>query len=487
MLKNSENIKFRRDLLLAQMREYCPILGDFFALEKSLQEYSADIYKFEKNQIYISRQSELKQRIVKLVENNFGSDAIKKLHIQFDDQMALNIVDHSQILNHPILISNNVMSSIGKFMQVSKPSATLVFSSGDVPPNNYFSRNGFMLHNKKVPLFSNSEKEFTSYYLPKREFDFIKRLKDQKRWADFDGSEQDFLQQMNDLINSLNFSGCENYNDQVAVIVNKTWPLMFEEKMRPNLAELIYVTQEEITRVSLLELLKEDNFITQTLFDNDFRKLILDEFRGIVVTWRENEGKGTHFFWRKHPTEPKPLRMFLQGNKLVPYNEKYKELAIDFDRDTLLFLLKKKEIYPSLFLIFAVNIFYYGVKPLVGHGSLTYLNMIRDTWLKILPKSGFPEEVKNIKTVHIDYMICGISLFDKFINGNYTNMYAHDVMSDGGIKQAQLEKLFKINFKDLLSINVNEIYDYVKQKYIPQKKKIKPKFINQDYASLVYK
>ncbi len=484
-MQNSQ-IKKQQSELIAQIKEYCPLLGDFFSLPGSLKEYSESIYNFKKNQVYIKRQEELKTRVVKKFKALFGPKAVEQLYLQFDDQLCLNIVDHQQVLNHPILISDNIVANAGKFLQKEKKPAIVVFSSGDVPPNNYFSKNGFMLHGKKVPLFSNSEKEFCSYYIPKREFNFVQRLKDQKQWAEFDHQEQMFLEGIDGLIRGIDFSSCHNYIDQISLIVNKTWPLMFEETLRTNLPELLYITQEEITTDSLLHLLQNDNFITQALFDQQFRSLILDEFRGIVVTWREDEHKGTHFFWRKHPDQPRSLRLFLHDNVLVPDGEDHKDLAVPLDKQTIIGLLKKKEIYPSLFLIFAVNIFYYGVRPLLGHGSLTYLNLIKEAWQKVLPHSDFHDEANHIKALPIDKMITGVPLFIKKQAGKYQAMYGHDVMYEGGVKEDELKRLFALPFGDQLATAVNDMYDYVAQKYVPKEKKIKPQFGYSEYAKLLF-
>lgn len=468
----NKKVLVQRNLLISQIKEYCPMLGDFFGLDKNLKEYSKSIYDFAINPVYIKRQKKLRKIIKSKIKKLFWERSDEELNIEFDKQLVINIVDHHQVLNHPILISDNIVTSISKFLQNKKQSATIVFSSGDVPPNNYFSKNGFILHGKKVPLFSNSEKELTSYYIPKRKFNFIGRLKNIKRWDEFNSDEKTFLEKLDKIITEIDFGRCENYNDQITLIVNKTWPLMFEEKLRSNLSELIYITQEEITTNALIGLLDEDNFISQFLFDEGFRKKVLDEFRGIVVTWREKEEKGTHFFWRKYPGENRSLRMYIEGNQLVPTDKRFKDLAIDLKKNTIINLLKQKVIYPSLFLIFAVNIFYFGVKPLAGHGSLTYLNLIKNAWLKVLSSSNFKTEIRNIETIKIDKLITGISLFFKEVDGKYEDMYAHDVMYDGGIKEDQLEMLFEMNYKDLLSVNADEIYDYVQQKYIPKDKKI---------------
>lgn len=463
-----------KNIMIDQIKKYSPIFRRFFELDLSLKEYSEQIYQFNHSDIYIKRQEIVKSEILKKIQRLFGNDCQDKLNLEFDTQLACNIVDHHQFLNHPLLIADNIIANIGKFFQKNKAKAIVVISSGDVPPNNYFSKNGFQFHNKKVPLFSNSEKEASSCFLSKRDFDFVSRLKDVKWWQKFSQEEQNFLEQEYKKIKEMDFSGCENYNDQISVIVKNTWPYLFEEKIRETLPELLYITQEELTTGCLLKIINQDNFITATLFDKDFREKIVEYFRGIVVTWDEKENKGTHFFWRKHPSENKSLRMYLVGDKLVPADPNFKHLEVKLEKEEIIDLLQRGEIYPSLFIIFGVLNFYFGIKPLVGQGSLVYLNLIRDGWLKILANSKYAQEVQNMASYEIDCLIAGVSLFFGKEGQSLETLYAFDIIYNGGVTADYLNKIFNMKFRDLLSISVPGIYDYISQKYVPENEKIKP-------------
>lgn len=463
-----------KNIMIDQIKKYSPIFREFFELDLSLKEYSEQIYKFNYNNVYIKRQQIVKTAILNKFQQLFGSDCQEKLNLEFDEQLACNIVDHHQFLNHPLLIADNVIANIGKFFKKDKSKAIIVISSGDVPPNNYFSKNGFQLHNKKVPIFSNSEKESSSCFLPKRDFNFITRLKEVKWWQQFSKDEQNFLEQEYQKIKEMDFSGCKNYNDQISIIVKNTWPHLFEEKIRKTLPELLYITQEELTTVCLLKIIDQDNFITATLFDKDFREKVIEYFRGIVVTWDEKDNKGTHFFWRKHPTENKSLRMYIIGDMLMPADPNFKHLGVKLERREIADLLQRGEIYPSLFIIFGVLNFYFGVKPLVGQGSLVYLNLIREGWIKVLSNSAYHQEVKNIESYKIDNLIAGVSLFFEREDEKLKTLYAFDIIYKGGITADYLNKILNTKFSDLLSISVPGIYDYISQKYIPENEKIKP-------------
>lgn len=478
-------IEQERDQIIAQLKHYVPKLVPLFELDAPLREYSRQLYNFSISELQRTRQDLLKTIIQEKIRELFGG-AAAELKINFEEKLAFNIADHHQVLNHPVLISSNVLSSVDKFLQPTKQDATITISSGDVPPNNFFSKNGFQLHGKRVPIFSTAEREYCSYYLPKRDFNFVDRLKKSDRFGEFDKEEQAFLEQEYARISALDFSRCSNYNDQISVVVRDTWPRLFEEKLRQTLPELLYVTQEELTSRALLKLLREDNIVSASILDPDFRKQVIEAFRGIVVAWREDEHKGTHFFWRKYPGEPRALRMYIAGDKLVPDDERFRDLAVPLDRDTLAELLRSKEIYPSLFLIFAVLHFFSGAKPLVGHGSLMYLALMKERWLKVLKGSRFEDEQRDIEGVGMSGLVAGLPIFFKRTSGQFRTLYGYDIVYEGGVKEEYLRRLFDMKLKDLMTVSVADMYPYCSSKYIPEEKRLHARVTTDELASLVF-
>ncbi len=476
--------------IISQIKQYVPLFSHFFDISTSLRQYSSQLRNFQISPIHQQRQGLIRRVIEQKLRTLFG-DQYDGLRVNLTGNLAFNIADHHQVLNHPLLIGANVVSHIDSFMQPVKQDAIVVISSGDVPPNNYFSKSGFQFHDKRVPLFSVSEKEYSSYYIPKRDFDFVSRLKAIDRWSEFDEAEQAFLEKYNQQLTSIDFSQTPDYKDQITKIVKETWPLLFEESIRPNLPELLYITQEEVTTNCLIELLEKrdepGNFIIDTLFDAELRSTVLDTFRGIVVAWRESEGKGTHFFWRKHPDKPQSIRMFVEGNQLVPQHNDYRHLAVPLERETIIQMLKDKEIYPSLFLIFSVLNFYAGVKPLTGYGSTVYLELFRQAWLKSLRTHQREDEARLVEGVDLTGFVAGVPIFFNRINNELKTLYAADIFAQGGITANYLEKIFAMPFNQLLDVAVADIYDYYAQKYVPTEAKLTPKIGFDDLVALTFK
>lgn len=480
-------IEKEKQLVIEQTKKYAPQLGRLFDLDMKLKDSPAELYNFTVDKEHVKRQVIIKQVISQKIEKLFGGNYQEELKINLDGKLALNIADHHQVLNHPLLISSNFISGADKVLAKERAEASIVISSGDVPPNNYFSKNGFTFHDKRVPIFSNSEREYCSYYLPKRDFDFVAKLKVADRWKEFSGEEKDFLINECEQIKNFDFSRCKNYLDQITIIIKNTWPNLFEKKLRSNLFELIYITQEEVVTGALIEILKEDNIISRSLFDREFRQNVLDNFRGNVVAWKESEGKGTHFFWRKYPGRPQSLRLYAAGEKLVPQDQRFKELAVPLEKEAIIELLKKREIYPSLFMIFGVLNFYAGIKPLVGYGSVIYLDLMKQAWKKTLKNFNLTDEVKLIEKVQTDGLVAGLTVFFKRIdNHRLKTLFAHDIFFDGGVSEEYIRTVLDMEYEKFLEVASADLYDYIAKKYIPQEKRLKLNINFDDLAALEF-
>ncbi len=482
-MDNSEIIK-QKDAIIKQVSQYAPPLKPFLEMEKTLGEYSRTLYDYKVDPVHIERQKPIKEKIKNRFKTLFPID-YDQLNIALDDVYALNIADHHQVLNHPFLIPDNFISNVDKFFANEKQNAIVVISSGDVPPNNFFSRSGFQFHGKVAPLFSVSERENTSFYLPKRNFNFVERLRNIERWKEFTSEEQKFLEAEQQRFDSQDFSLCKDYSDQITVLVKNTWPLLFEEKMRLNLPELLYITQEELTAQCLIDLLEEDNFISACLFDKEFQKEVLDNFRGIVTTWDEKLPKGTHFFWRKYPERSHSLRMWVERDRLVPADERFRDLSIPLEKNSIITALKSKEIYPSLFMIFTVLDYYAGIRPLTGYGSVVYLNLFHKAWLKTLENSRFASEVSLVEPIHANGLIGGIPCFFKRIDNQLKTLYAADVIYEEGMEADYLKRICEIPFKDLFSIAACDLYWYISGKYVPPKERIDVQITMDQIAPIV--
>lgn len=461
-----EKLEKEKHLLIEQICRYAPQLRPFFTYDRSVCEHSLALHSYVPDSVYRNRQMLITAAVKEKIAALFGDAYAASCRF---DVSAMNIVDHHQVLNHPLLLAGNVIANAGSLCQTERGDPIVVLSSGDVPPNNFFSKNGFQFHGRRVPLFSNSETELISYYLPVRDFDFVSRQKRIGRWHEWGADEQRFLTALGGEWQAIDYSSCANYLDQITLVVKQSWPRLFEPFLRNTLPDLIYVTQEDVVSRALQTLLPKDSIIRSMLFDASIRAEILNRFRGIVVAWNEVAGKGTHFFWRKHPTEDRSLRMYLEGDMLVPHDDRYRDCAIAFTPADIVRALETKEIYPSLFMIFWVLHFYSGIRPLLGYGSIMYMNLLRDAWLVLFDSLGkeFGDERERVAKLPLDGLIVGPAIFFKKSDGYPRALYAADLMYEGGATREYLEKIFSMPFRELFTVALPELYPYVANKYIP--------------------
>lgn len=217
---------------------------------------------------------------------------------------AMNIVDHHQLLNHPLLLGTNIIANADRLLGGGDRRPIITFSCSNVAPGNSYMRGGFRFREETVPYFTAKQHRDAIYYTGSRRFDFVERLRAIKRWDRYSPCDQQFLTEYQLFLNGLDYSHTGRHRDQLTVALRSTWPLLFAEPLRATLPELLYATAEDVTRECLLELLPRANFLSAALFDADFRREVLAAFRGVVIAWDEAAGKGTHFFWRKYPGGP---------------------------------------------------------------------------------------------------------------------------------------------------------------------------------------
>jgi hypothetical protein len=434
------------EILRAGIQKHSPVVAEFFGREEKLSEYSKTLYQYESNPIHLKRQEVLAKAMEEKIKKLFNHEV--KLNLP----LTINIVDHHAILNHPMLIATNVIANAHQLLENKK--SIVVLTSSIVPPNNFFNKKGFELHEKRVQLFSNQEMHQASVFIPLHEFDFVKKLKNIGHWNKFSESEQAFLEMINREIQNLHFKSCQNYDDQISIINAHLWKQLFSREIRDKVPDLFYLPQEHIINSILPQFLKEENIISKALFNKSFRESVLEAFSGIAGTWDEENKKGTHFFWYRD-SDNEAKRLILQGENLVSDD---KLIKIPLETETLSNKLQNFEIIPGMFVIFGLIVFWFGARPLVGHGSSTYLTRMKEAWLKVLSDS---EEANRIKSINTKGLIASPVVTFTKENGVFKNKFAFDVIMDGGMTKDYLDHLLSMKFKDLLKPALLDVYSYV--------------------------
>ncbi|WP_260634136.1 hypothetical protein [Streptomyces angustmyceticus] len=482
---DEQRVRAALDAVVGQLRRYVPDMAPYFEDDRPLGEYAKALAPTSAVAPgHAARQELIARSVRKVLGRAFGTGGPADT-VTAQDIRAVNIVDHHQLLNHPLLLGTNIIANAGRLLS-GRPAAPIVtLSCSNVNPSNHYMRNGFRFRGTDIPYFSAKEHRDVMYYLPPRPFDFVERLRSLKRWSAFAPDDQDFLEEYQQLLNGLDHSGCTVHRDQLATVVHGTWPRLFSEELRPHIPDLLYAGAEDVARESLIELLAEESWLSTALLDPAQRQRVLDTFRGVVVAWDEAAGKGTHFFWLRHPRRPGLLRLYVQGNALVPADERFADLRIPLEREALREALHREDLVPSVALYMTLLLFA-GIRPLVGPGSLVYTTQLRDGWRTLLDRHGPAEEARLLDEVDVTGMIAGTPVFFERTGPTLTTCYAADVMSAGGADAAYVDSVLRTPLNDLLSVGSGGVYDLFANSYIPKEKRLTERTGFDEAATLVH-
>ncbi|HBU06643.1 MAG TPA: hypothetical protein DEB09_01005 [Candidatus Magasanikbacteria bacterium] len=448
-------------ILEESIRKYAPVVAEFFDCNDSIYDYSKKIYQFESDPVYLERQKYFRRALGDEVQRLF------KKNIVLPENLALNIVDHHAILNHPLLMATNIVSNMYRLLgrEGESPNPIVVLTSSIVPPNNFFNKKGILFHDKKISLFPNKMIHQAACFMQTHDFKFVDKLKALGKWGEFDEEEQFFLSKIEDGITKEQFSSADNFCDQVSLIDQHLWKLLFSSDIREKIPELLYIPEEKIFTKIFTDIINSDNFVSRVIFDKVFQKLILAKFDGLIGCWDTKNNKGTHFFWFKNENL-EPVRLLLQGDFLCTVDNVKK---IPLQKNSLIEEMNKGNIVADMFLIYSYILFWCGVEPLVGHGSCNYLTNMKNAWLEVVQEIGDTAEYERLLKINTKKLIAGaIMTYARDKENKIVNQYAMDVICSGGLNNQYLNNLSQMSYKDLLRPALLEIYD----SYVPIDKKV---------------
>jgi hypothetical protein len=464
--------------LIRQLRTYVPMMAPYFDTGTALGDYSATLRPTTLHPVHRARQEAVARAARAVAARTFGSGAPV---IDTADLAAVNIVDHHQLLNHPLLLGTNVIANAARLRGEAGGRPIVTFSCSNIAPANYYLRNGFQFRGQPVAYFAAKEYQDVMYYVGHRAFDFVERLQRNRRWQTFTVPDQEFLIEYQRLLNGLDYYHCPGHKEQIAMAVRATWPMLFQDSV----PELLYVNAEEVARYLMIEMLAGQGHLVEVLLDRGWRRDVLDSFRGIVVAWDEAAGKGTHFFWRRYPDRPRLLRLYVEGDQLVPADPRFRHLSVPLERAALLDHLHRDEIVPAVSL--QVSLFLHaGIRPLVGPGSLVYVTKFRDGWASLLARHGLTDEAELVRGIDAGGLIAGTPIFFARDGDRLRTLYAAEVMCAGGVGANYLDSVLKAPLADLLSVGASGIYDLFAGSYIPEAERLEDRVGFDDAATVMH-
>jgi hypothetical protein len=260
--------------------------------------------------------------------------------------------------------------------------------------------------------------------------------------------EVGFLNNLQSLINKIDFSKCKKLSDQMIKINYYLWLELFDEKIRNDVRRCITLEHDEIL-IDYLSgfLLENNNIIWKSFFDKTFRDEVIEKFNGIYGAWNySGDNTGTYFFWGFNENDGKEYRMEIQNEKLINPDGLIKDINLtpeDISRS-----LKEGKIIPSIFTKFALIAFYMGAKTMGGPGQTEYLNKFHNAWMNLL-KEKDSNEYELIKEVTVLNFNCGDIAFHRE-GEKIIREYGFDVAKNHTFTLSYLQELGKTSFKYLL-------------------------------------
>lgn len=481
----------RRELdeIINQIRTYVPLIEPYYSDSRTVLDYSRHLRKAPVSVVHRERQRLLLDVVRRVVDETYGGDLSRDIGSR--EIGSLNIVDHHQLFNNPLLLGTNIIPNADRILNGAVPGddrkVIVTVSCANIAPGNDYLRGGFRFRGRQVRYFSAREYKDVIYFMPQRRFDFVERLKSRSLLDEFDSEDQHFLHEYQDILNGLPLRQSDGHKEQIASAIRCTWPMLFGRDVRARVPELAYITGEDLATCALSTLLKEDNFLSRVIFDAGFRSTALEQLRGVVVAWNEPEGKGTHFFWGVRPCGKRLTRMYVQDGYLVPHDPRFASRRIRLCRSEILAAMEKREIIPAVSLINSV-LLYFGVQLLVGPGSLVYTTHLRNGWVELLRKFDCSAEAELMSRLDTGALVAGAPLFFGGMGpqGNEPKVqYATDIMAAGGIDANTLRGIFSRPLREVLSVGVGGIYSLFSS-YIPANLHIRELISFEDAARVVY-
>lgn len=151
------------------------------------------------------------------------------ININYESGLASGIIDHHGIIDNPILFGGALVSNYYKLFNRKEFGDILTFATGNIPLNEPFRRRGIMFRGKRINLYPKADKNKIIYSLPLQKVSIEDRIQKAHEWHKYSDEDKNFFQEIDSLINNIDFSTCEYYSDQLTKINFYLWPRLLRK------------------------------------------------------------------------------------------------------------------------------------------------------------------------------------------------------------------------------------------------------------------
>lgn len=433
-----------------------PLVADFFEEHTKLAEYTQHINAYTAHPIHRERQEVLKQKVKELLLLTFSEEELTHANIPWTEDWKINIVDHHGILNHPILVSTNIISNMFQ-LPAEKPQGVVVLSDSGVPLNNFFHKRGIKFAGEQLNIFPSRDRHVMAYAAKKQQhFPLLEAAqRSQKHWSE---GELATLKKVNEHLNIWgNAPRITNYRQQIQRINFHLWKELFEESLRENVPDIFYISNEELGGQMLRYFLKDSTHLfTRILCEEKTREIIVQSFMNVTGCWDNDLKRGTVFFWGIDENQQKiPLQ--LVGNTLQSAPG-FPSFTLELTSKAIIEALDQERIYPGMFLVYGIAHFHCGIRPLVGFGSMNYQTRMKEAWIRAMTEID-PIEVPLIESINTRGFIGGPKVTFGYTAKGFEDFFALDIIHRGGMTREYLNHLSETPLSAVLQPALIDIYD----------------------------
>lgn len=392
-----------------------------------LEAYSRDLQSYTPHPLHTERQKLLHRVIQKELKRIFSID-----HVETANPAVFSIIDHHDVLNHSSFIFPNVVANMYRFQ---KKGGIITITDSGVPVDHFGNRRGMNYKENILKLFSHSKRHTVIFGAPPLAYTTLCR---QDKGLNFDI----------DAVFKATAATVSTYSDQISLINKLLWRKIFPA---PDAPELFHISGENIAMTLLETYIQDrDSVFYKILFDAPTRTACIATFNTIKGCWNNDTTYGTHLFWGIN-SKGGAERLWLENNALV--NSK-KTIAIELTPENIRAQLKARAIFPGLFLVYGILIFYCGIKPLTGTRSNEYILKMKEKWME------FSTEKELISAIPTDNMV----------QNKFKNLFTLNIIERGGLDMHYIKKVEKMRLASELLSAILSSFRRIRHRYqlLPQ-------------------
>lgn len=360
-------------------------------------------------QVFPERAPELLEVIREEMDRLFGPDIAMRAVKQMEKFYSVSTADHHGPMTHSFFLNPNLVCAAAsaedpecqKEFIITFPCANVSFNNSSFPRGIFYhAMNKDALDMGRLAFVPAKNRQATLYGSPAYTREDIKRV-----YQDIDRQVTEFnlsRKMMTDLRNIIRdiydqdaMYAQKDYSDQMTLTNYALWQRFFPAGS--NVPDLLYVPMENIAvNVFLKHHIDQETILSKIIFNEEYSKIIAELFNGVQGAFDFESGAGTFMFWGLSEGKNYLVSLRREGNFLV---DKTGEFRVELTPSAVREALEKKRIAPSMFFVFVILAFYYGLRCVGGFSQVNYLTQMQEQWVKFLTRIHEVDDIPSVQKV----------------------------------------------------------------------------------------